>query len=53
MDVTADREGRVLVAFADGCLERMCSADVRNAAATISRQSGGRGLYRDYDAVVR
>ncbi|HVE62511.1 MAG TPA: sialidase family protein [Mycobacteriales bacterium] len=53
MDVTADAQGRVLVAFADGCLEKSCDTKSRFAAATISRQSTGRGLYRAFDTVVK
>lgn len=53
MDVTADAQGRVLVSFADGCLETECGSNSRKAAATISRQSAGRGLYRVFDGVVK
>ncbi|HVF21260.1 MAG TPA: sialidase family protein [Mycobacteriales bacterium] len=53
MDVTADAQGRVLVAFPDGCLEQMCDTRARYAAATVSRQSRGRGLYAAFDSTVR
>lgn len=53
MGAAVDVDGRVLVGFADGCLEQMCGSDARNAAATISRQSRGQGLYQRYDSIVR
>lgn len=54
MGMAVDKQGRVLVGWADGCVgacER--SDDVKNnshaAHAVITRQSGGRGLFAAYD----
>ncbi len=52
-DVAIDRQGRVLVAWADGC-PRQCedrTAEWESTwhGAVITRQTGGRGLYRAYD----
>jgi hypothetical protein len=58
-DVTVDKQGRVLAAYADGCITAACKAGVdRNLdgkvdgldndgtdKATIIRQSGGKGLF--------
>ena len=46
IDMTIDRQGRVLVAYADGCIHA-CVRGGKNthaAYATIARQSGGRRL---------
>jgi len=51
--MTIDEQGRVLVAFADGCLEAMCDSRARFDAPAIARQSSGRGLYRAYDGAFR
>ena len=59
-DVQVDKQGRVLAAFADGCITQACiqGLDVNNdgfkdndysARATIARQSGGRGLFAAFD----
>jgi hypothetical protein len=51
MDASVDEQGRVLVGFADGCLDS-CLASPPNtfaALATIARQSNGRGLFAAYD----
>ena len=55
-DLTIDKEGRVLAAFADGCVAPGCtenspSAASRSAKATIIRQSGGRRLLAAFDPV--
>lgn len=56
-DMTVDRRGRVLAAYADGCITARCLA-VRNGTksdndktskATIIRQSGGKGLFAAFD----
>jgi hypothetical protein len=59
-DIQIDRRGRVLVAFADGCISPACIAgvdanndgfkdnDYTNRAAIV-RQSGGRGLLAEFD----
>jgi hypothetical protein len=59
-DITIDREGRVLVAYTDGCAGR-CLTDptylsgnfpggIRNPA--VIREDCGRGLYAAYDAMT-
>ena len=54
IDSTVDSHGRVLVGFADGCINA-CVTDPqhqgRDAYATIARQSGGLGLFAAYDPV--
>ncbi len=54
MDVTVDKQGRVLVGYADGCTAACASGGAQNfdALATIARQSSGSTLYGAYDAVV-
>lgn len=52
MDATVDKEGRVLVAYADGCIDA-CSAGGANtfsALATIARQVNGKRLFAKFDA---
>ncbi|MFN2626173.1 MAG: sialidase family protein [Mycobacteriales bacterium] len=49
MDATLDPQGRILVSFADGCLEQMCDSRARNRRPTISRQQSGKGLFAKYD----
>ncbi len=53
IDATVDAQGRVLVAYADGCIGG-CVNDWPNsytAKATIVRQSGGRRMFAQYDPV--
>jgi hypothetical protein len=47
MDVTVDREGRILVGYADGCIGSCVTggANSYSKIATIARQSGGTFLY--------
>ncbi|HEX8181231.1 MAG TPA: sialidase family protein [Pyrinomonadaceae bacterium] len=55
IDATVDREGRILVAYADGCITAQCIAGVKpdnspapndgKKKATIARQSGGARLF--------
>ncbi len=66
MDVQTDARGRILVAFADGCVSPNCLAGVDKngdgflngldndavAKAAIARQSGGLGLSREFDPPV-
>jgi hypothetical protein len=60
MDATIDRQGRVLVAYADGCTSPACiqagASDYRKNdyldKATIARQSGGLGLFAAFDGEV-
>ena len=50
-DATVDDKGRVLFSFADGCIDG-CETGGPNsysAKATISRQSGGKGLFAQFD----
>ena len=50
-DATLDEKGRVLFAFADGCVDG-CETGGPNsysAKASIARQSGGKGLFAQYD----
>ena len=50
-DATIDDKGRVLFAFADGCIDG-CETGGPNsysAKASIARQSGGKGLFVQYD----
>jgi PKD repeat protein len=58
-DIQIDKEGRVLAAYADGCVAPNCTAATaggpppfsasRSALASIIRQSGGRRLFAAYD----
>lgn len=58
-DITIDRFGRILVAYADGCITNTCvhgsptgrTANDFTQKATIARQSGGKGLLAQYDPV--
>ena len=50
-DVTMDDKGRVLFAYADGCIDE-CETGGTNSfssKATIARQSGGKGLLAAFD----
>ncbi|MGN6331686.1 MAG: CARDB domain-containing protein, partial [Motilibacteraceae bacterium] len=51
IDSTVDQQGRVLVAFADGCTGACASGGAQNfdALATIARQAGGRTLFAASD----
>ncbi|MCI0604023.1 fibronectin type III domain-containing protein [bacterium] len=55
IDIAVDKLGRVLVAYADGCVDACASApsssQSRSARAAIARQSGGKRLYAAYDPV--
>ncbi|MGA9996674.1 MAG: fibronectin type III domain-containing protein, partial [Pyrinomonadaceae bacterium] len=53
-DMAVDKEGRVIIAYADGCLAPSCIASSpvtasRADKATIARQSGGRRLFAAND----
>ncbi|MFG2054363.1 sialidase family protein [Micromonospora sp. NPDC048930] len=54
MDVQIDKQGRVLVGYADGCTGACATGGAQNfdALATIARQSGGRTLFAAYDPVT-
>ena len=49
-DITLDKEGRVLVAFSDGCVE-LCVSNAlsgsKGALSLVARQSSGPSLYAD------
>jgi hypothetical protein len=55
IDSTVDSQGRILVGFADGCINA-CVSDPnhqgRAAYATIARQSSGLGLFAAYDPAI-
>ena len=55
-DLTIDSQGRLIGAFADGCVAGSCDASSPNTASrsalgTILRQSGGRRMFAAYDPV--
>ena len=54
-DITVDKQGRVLVAFADGCTGA-CVTDPTALSTgdtgTVMRQSSGKGLYAAYDGTL-
>ncbi len=62
IDVTMDQQGRVLVGYADGCIEACVTdpthtsdtgpADAQAAYATIARQSSGKTLASAFDATT-
>ena len=52
-EITMDEKGRVLYAYADGCIDE-CEAGGPNSyssKATFARQSGGKGLLQQFDPV--
>jgi BNR repeat-like domain len=60
IDATADQRGRVLIAYADGCIDECITGTIppganvtaigyRTKLATIARQSAGKGLLRAFD----
>jgi PKD repeat protein len=48
MDAGVTKDGRVVVAFADGC-PSTCTSNTNQAWAAIGRQSAGKGLFAAYD----
>lgn len=60
IDATIDRQGRVLVAYADGCTSPACvnagpndyRANDYFAKATIARLASGKGLLAEFDGVI-
>jgi hypothetical protein len=50
-DITLDAEGRVLAAFADGCVGACISGPPNSGTdiGAIARQSGGKGLFAAFD----
>ncbi|HVF04160.1 MAG TPA: sialidase family protein [Frankiaceae bacterium] len=51
-DMVIDSRGRVYIAFADGCLDRVCDKKDRLDKASIARLVAGRGLYAKYDKTL-
>ena len=51
IDATVDKQGRVLVAYADGCIGACVQSGPNSfsAYATIARQSSGKRLFARYD----
>jgi hypothetical protein len=51
MDVQADRRGRVVVGFADGCTGPCVEGPLNtlDALASVARQKGGLGLFSAFD----
>jgi hypothetical protein len=60
MDATVDQRGRVVVAYADGCIDECTTSAIgpgpsvpiigyRTKLATIARQSAGRGMFVAFD----
>jgi hypothetical protein len=66
MGITVDKVGRVLVGYADGCIDdpqnpaNRCVSNppsdvtqtIRTKLASIARQSAGMGLFKQYDGVI-
>ena len=53
IDVTVDKQGRVLVGYADGCLTtciKVKASRMREDNLAIARQTCGKGLFAAYDA---
>jgi hypothetical protein len=54
-DITVDSQGRVLVAYADGCVKK-CVTDPNvhsmSAVGTVMRLTSGKGLYAAYDGRI-
>lgn len=48
-DMVIDKFGRVHIAYADGCVTKVCTTQQREDKAAIARLVGGRGLIRKYD----
>ncbi|MEP7012181.1 MAG: hypothetical protein ABJC13_17810 [Acidobacteriota bacterium] len=53
MDVQADRRGRVVVGFADGCTGPCVDTPINtlDALASVARQKGGLGLFSSFDPI--
>jgi hypothetical protein len=49
MDIQVDKEGRVLVGYADGCVGCSSPSGSRSKLATIARQTCGRRLFKQFD----
>lgn len=53
MDITVDKQGRVLVGYADGCVDACVQSEPNSGSAwaTIAREETGRRLFAQYDQV--
>ncbi|MBD0325406.1 MAG: VCBS repeat-containing protein, partial [Pyrinomonadaceae bacterium] len=57
-DATVDKQGRVLIGIADGCVKGCAQApntakgNSYSQVSSIIRQAGGRGLFSEYDNVL-
>ena len=51
MGSAVDKEGRVLVGYADGCVNCSGPSDSHRSKATIARQVNGRRLFAQYDPI--
>src|SRR5207249_8813326 len=51
-DATLDEKGKVLFAYADGCIDgcELGGSNTYSSKATVARQSGGKGLLAQYDS---
>src|SRR5204863_5152106 len=49
IDASVTKDGRVVVAFADGCLQCSSPAGSTHARASVAYQSAGTGLFSAYD----
>lgn len=52
-DMVIDKQGRVYIAFADGCTKTKCTKSDRQNKAAIARLVGGRGLYAAFDGKLK
>jgi hypothetical protein len=52
MDASLTKDGRVVVAYADGCLQCTSAATSTHAQATVAYQSAGEGLFSTYDTAA-
>ena len=60
MGIDVDKRGRVLIGYNDGCAGAECSqaapgvtGNSYTALAAIARQTGGKGLFAEHDALFR
>ncbi|HEY1402707.1 MAG TPA: hypothetical protein VGB05_01130, partial [Pyrinomonadaceae bacterium] len=52
MDIQVDKQGRVLVGYADGCVNCSNPSGSRSKLATIARQTCGRRLFKQFDSAT-
>jgi hypothetical protein len=53
MGSAIDKEGRVLIGYADGCINCTSASGSRAKKATIARQTNGRRLFAAYDPATK